>query len=140
MSGLVSKTPYVHLHVSIGLVPGVTVTSNEWLRFLPRGNRFEILPSWQTSLGVTRWPQLHCFALQSSLSFVCLCFAGVLGRWVCYLDAARFSVFFVLFYVFGNQNNVVVFAVFSCSSLLACCFVVFALCSVSFLFPAWSDC
>ena len=41
------KYPYVHLHVSIGLVPGVTVTvtSNEWLRFLPRGNRFEILPS-----------------------------------------------------------------------------------------------
>ena len=65
---------------------------------------------------------------------MCLCFADVLGRWVCYLDTARFSVLFVLFYVFGNQNNAVVFAVFSCSSLLACCLVVFALCSVSFLF------
>ena len=73
------KHPYVHLHVSIGLVPGVTVTKYDWLRFLPRGNRFEILTTWQTCLGVPRWPHIHCFVIQVCFPLACSCRAGAFG-------------------------------------------------------------
>ena len=48
----VNDYAYVHLHVSILLAPGATVTSNDWLRFFGPGKRRQFFDNVATCLGV----------------------------------------------------------------------------------------
>ena len=99
MSSFLSSFHWMRLQIVSALIGDwVTVTKNDWLRLLPRETFFffknvfcQRNNSWQTCLGVPRWPRLYCFAVQVCFAVSRLCFVSIFGWRGCEIGDGSFS-------------------------------------------------